>query len=208
MEVEKLEVVGYSEPFKMKGRRGKGHKGYRGPENLIERMAAFLEDEDYISLKEECALARSLLDGMLEADREWEELVAGMDVEEVMKRGLTSPPYSPDHLLKALRQVSQIVEKEYKIKFGDANLITIDAAIGFALAVATLVNQFVEEPKQRKAVIEGIRGLLSAGKGFDINLRVARAVLSPEMQEEAEEEEKPKESYPYREARKGFYDAN
>lgn len=184
MRVEQLAVESYSEPIRLGGKRGTRKKSaYNAPEAILERMISFLEDEDYISLAQECALARSILDGMLEADKKWEELVLDMPIEEQLKNGLNKPPYPPGELMRAITAVSRIVEKEYKLKFGDANLITIESAIGFALAIATLVNQFVSSPEEKKAVLDGVKGLLVAGKGFDINLRVARTIIGGEENE-------------------------
>src|SRR3990172_5618640 len=134
MEVNEVEITSLTIPQRAKGGgKKRGYKYSNSPSGLLDKLQALLEDEDYINLREECALARAILDGMLQADKEWEDMVLDIPIEKQMEKGLNKPPYPPGELLKALRAVSNLVEKEYKIKFGDANLITIDAAIGFAL---------------------------------------------------------------------------
>ena len=185
--VDEMNVVAYIEPRGNQG-RPKSKRGwaedkkrfqYDMPEALLERFAAFLSDEDYLSLAKEIALLRTFLNGMLATMKYWQDQVnaaleAGEDV-----GSLPKPPISYSQLLAAIDNVGKMVEREARILNSDANTITLESAMTFAIAVADTVNRYVKEPRVQEAIYTEIRRLLTAGKTFNISLEVARRILNP-----------------------------
>lgn len=195
IEVDVLSVVKYEEPDNLGGRpnskRGwkedKRKAQYDVPEALLERFAAFLSDEDYLSLQKEIALLRSMLDGMLSTVKMWEE-----QAQRQMEEGKTPqrPPVTYNQLLSAIDNVGKMVERQNRIVNSDVNTVTIESAMTFAIAVADVVNRYVKDPKALEAVFTAIRALLTSGHSFRLSLAVTKRILgsTPIVGEEEEDE--------------------
>ena len=149
---------------------------YEGPEALMQRMLAFMEDDEYLSLVQEIALARSILGEALVALKEWQETIQEK-VGEGQLNDLPKPPVSLSQLMSTISTISKLVQREHDMRYNDANLITTDSAVAFALAMASLVNQFVKGEDEREAVIEGTRRLLAAGRTFDLDIKVVKKIF-------------------------------
>lgn len=143
------------------------------PEALLERFTGFLSDEDYLSLEGEIATVRTLFTHMLAA---WKEYV-----ETCVFDGDTDPPKPPftvSQLMQGAEQVSKLVERQHRILYSDANLITVEAAVAFALSVAEVVNTYVRSPEERGAVLGAIRKLLVGNQSFTVSTQVSQRLLS------------------------------
>ena len=191
--IDELRVTRYEEPIRVGGRPAQGKSKYDKrqtwydlPEALLERFAAFLSDEDYLSLAKEIALLRTFLDGMLKTMKHWEELA-----NEAMERGELppKPPITYSQLLAAIDNVGKMVQRESQILNSDSNTITLESAMTFAVAVADTVNRYVKDPKVQEAIYTEIRRLLTAGRTFTLSMEVARRILTPTIEEDTPSKE-------------------
>lgn len=148
------------------------------PEALLHRFTGFLSDEDYLSLTSEIAASRTLFLHMMEKwtlyEKEWDPYDDEGNLREPPK-----PPFKVSELLGAADQVSKLVERQHRILYSDANLITVEAAVAFALMVAQIVNTFVKDSDERNACLEAIRRLLTGGRSFNVSGTISRRLLSP-----------------------------
>ena len=144
------------------------------PAALLDRFAGFLSDEDYLSLEGEIATVRTLFSHMVKAWREYVESLP--DLED--GKDIPKPPFSVPQLLSGADQVSKLVERQHRILYSDANLITVEAAVAFALSVAEAVNTFVRNPDERAAVLAAMRKLLVGNQTFTVSTQVSRRLLA------------------------------
>ena|SRR3990167_4262898 len=181
--VHEVEVV-HREPERLAGRprsRGNTKLAYYEalPAATLERFTAFLADEDYLSLEQEIAAARALMNQMVNETRDFWTTVRPL---EYIERGEKppAPPYSITSMMSALETVGKLVERQHKLLFGDSNTITVEAALAFVLSVGQMVSTFVSNVEERQAIFDGLRAILLKGKTFDIDVRVAQKLLSRE----------------------------
>lgn len=183
--IDELAVAVYEEPYhvggKPRSKRGwqedKAKATYDIPEALTERFAAWLSDEDYLSLAKEIALLRTFLDTMLATLKLWQE-----KAQEALENGEeppAKPPVSYSQILAAIDNVGKMVERQNRIVYADNNLVTVESAIAFATALAEMNARYVKDPKTLEAIFTGIRGLLTAGRGFKMDMKVVRRILDP-----------------------------
>ena len=184
--VEVLEPVSHTEVVRSKGRsRGRGAR-YDLPEALVERFAAWVEDDEYLDLKEEIAITRSMLSQQLLQWKQWERVA--LDAHRLGSDEIPNPPVTPKQIAEAIEFIGKMVERQHRMETSSSNLVTVEAAVMFAVAVGQLVNKFVKEEKERVAVLDGIRQLLLQGQGFSVDMVVARRLLSPVRVSDVEDE--------------------
>lgn len=150
------------------------------PEALLARFSGFLNDEDYLSLTNEIATVRTLFLHMLTKWQQYEQLWSETEYDdEGNLKELPKPPFKVSELLGAADSVSKLVERQHRILYSDANLITVEAAVAFSLMVAQIVNTFVKDADERDACLGAIRRLLTQGRSFSVSGEVSRRLLSP-----------------------------
>lgn len=173
--IEQLEIERHVSPISVKG-RPKTNTGipvkYQLPENLIERFVAFMEDDDWLSLREEIGVLRSILSQTIDAWRDWQ------GVEQDPENPIEAP-VSVKMLTELIENIGKMVERQHKMMYSANNLVTLEAAAIFALSIAALVNKFVKDPEEKVAVLEGVRQLMTVGAGFNLDLTVIRKLISP-----------------------------
>ena len=186
MTIDELQVIRYvpdmEEEKGNKSGKGKRPVGYTMPENVSERFATFLENEEYLSLREELALARTLLQKHLDIWDAYNQQVASL-----MEAGavdVPKPPIKLADLTACLTSIGNLMTKEHDLVYSPLNTVTIEAAAVFAISVADIVNRYVADKEARKAVSDAIRVLLTSGKGFSVDMRVARRVLGGDLEPE------------------------
>ena len=186
MTIDELQVIRYvpdmEEEKGNKSGKGKRPAGYTMPENVAERFATFLENEEYLSLREELALARTLLQKHLDIWDAYNQQVASL-----MEAGavdVPKPPIKLADLTACLTSIGNLMTKEHDLVYSPLNTVTIEAAAVFAISVADIVNRYVADKEARKAVSDAIRVLLTSGKGFSVDMRVARRVLGGDLEPE------------------------
>ena len=186
MTIDELQVIRYVPDMEdEKGKKpGKGKRpaGYTMPENVAERFASFLENEEYLSLREELALARMLLQKHLDI---WDAY--NQQVTSLVEAGAIEVPKAPiklADLTACLTSIGNLMTKEHDLVYSPLNTVTIEAAAVFAISVADIVNRYVADKEARKAVADAIRVLLTSGKGFSVDMRVARRVLGGDLEPE------------------------
>lgn len=193
MEISTLDVT-MQEPRRLPGRPHK--QSYRPeldrklgaykpdlPEALLERFRGFLSDEDYLSLVNEIAMVRTLFSHMVEGYKEYCE--NSFDDWPADKE-LPKPPYKVSELLAGAEQISKLVERQHRILYSDANLITVEAAVAFALAVSEAVNVFVKDPEERGYVLAALRKMLIGNQSFTVSAQVSRKLLANQPSIEGE----------------------
>lgn len=185
----------FSEPPRLQGRpvrpqgrssvdRKMAQYGDVLPEALLARFSGFLNDEDYLSLTNEIATVRTLFLHMLHKWQQYEDAWNEEDRDdEGNLKDVPKPPFKVVELLGAADSVSKLVERQHRILYSDANLITVEAAVAFSLMVAQIVNTFVKDPEERDACLGAIRRLLTQGRSFNVSGEVSRRLLSPVMTE-------------------------
>ena len=184
MTIDELQVIRYVPDVEDEKRPGKGKRpaGYTMPENVAERFASFLENEEYLSLREELAFARTLLQKHLDIWDAYNEQVASL-----VEAGAIEVPKAPiklSDLTACLTSIGNLMTKEHDLVYSPLNTVTIEAAAVFAISVADIVNRYVADKEARKAVSDAIRALLTSGKGFSVDMRVARRVLGGDLEPE------------------------
>lgn len=182
LEVSELEIVQRSEPTKLGGRprtrnntldRKTGKYDY--PEALLERMGSFLADPDNLSLLDEIAASRAIFQHQLEAWKDWEsraKQALGTDQE------IPEPPVSVKDLVYVIDHIGKMVERQHRMTYADANLITVESAVVFVLAIADIVNRYVKSVDERSAVLNALRTLLLKGRSFEMDAVVAKRLLA------------------------------
>lgn len=182
LEVSELEIVERSEPTKLGGRprnrnntldRKTGKYDY--PEALLERMGSFLSDPDNLSLLDEIAASRAIFQHQLEAWKDWEQrakVALGTDDE------IPSPPVSVKDLVYVIDHIGKMVERQHRMTYADVNLITVESAVVFVLALADIVNRYVKSVDERSAVLAALRTLLLKGRSFELDAVVAKRLLA------------------------------
>lgn len=183
MEISTLDVT-MQEPRRIPGRpKSRGFSEFDRklgaykpdlPEALLERFSGFLSDEDYLSLVNEIAMVRTLFSHMVQ---EWKDFVeAGFDYDS--DKDPPKPPFKVSELLSGAEQISKLVERQHKILYSDANLITVEAAVAFSLAVSEAVNVFVKDPQERANVLAAMRKMLVGSQSFNVSTQISQRILS------------------------------
>ena len=183
--IDEMQVVGHEEPIKLRGRPRSGPLARKLanydelPEALLERFAAFLSEEDYLSLEKEIALARALFLEMYDKMKRFNDLI---DVEAVMESGQRppQPPVKMTDLMSALEVIGRLLEKQHKIMYSGENTITVEAGLALVLSVAQIVNMFVKDADERSAIYEAFRSIIMKGKAFNITAQVTKRLISPD----------------------------
>ena len=180
MKIDELAVVRYTPSEEDTKKKGKRSAGYSMPENVAERFATFLENEEYLSLREELALARTLLQRHLDI---WDQY--NQQVQEIMEASegpvtIPPPPIKLTDLTACLTMIGNLMTKEHDLVYSPLNTVTVEAAAVFAISVADVVNRFVADKAAREQVSKAIRELLTSGRGFQVDMRVVRRLLDTE----------------------------
>ena len=183
MQVDELQVIRYSPPGDetQGAKAGKGKRrpaGYTMPENVAERFVSFLENEEYLSLREELALARTLLQQHLDIWKTYNEQVQDLMEAGTPPDSIPKPPLKLADLTACLTVIGNLMTKEHDLVYSPLNTVTVEAAAVFAISVADIVNRYVADLDARAAVSKAIRDLLTSGRGFQVDLRVARRLLN------------------------------
>lgn len=188
--VDVLEPVSHVEPLvRVKGRparrSGESPMRFDLPEAMVERFASFMENDDYLDLRDEIALLRSMLSQQLVQWKDWER--SAFKARRAGSDDIPEPPVYPKQIAEAVDQIGKMVERQHRMVTSTANLVTIEAAVVFALSVGQVVSKFVKDPDERVAVLDGIRSLLTNGAGFNIDMGVVKRLLAPVRGAEEEE---------------------
>ena len=186
MKIDELAVVRYTPPGEDDKKKGKRSAGYTMPENVAERFASFLENEEYLSLREELALGRTLLQKHLDIWDQYNQQIQALIESSEGPVVIPPPPLKLSDLTACLTIIGNLMTKEHDLVYSPLNTVTVEAAAVFAISVADVVNRFVTDKAAREQISKAIRELLTSGRGFQVDMRVVRRLLDTQDGQEGE----------------------
>ena len=188
MQIDELQVIRYTAPDEDTPKGKRRPAGYSLPENVAERFASFLENEEYLSLREELALGRTLLQKHLDIWEAYNDQTQALIDSGAGPKDIPAPPLKLSDLTACLTVIGNLMTKEHDLVYSPMNTVTVEAAAVFAISVAEIVNRYVADKEARAAVSRAIRDLLTSGRGFNVDMRVARRILNTNPADASDDE--------------------